>query len=135
MTRFSADDPEARRDLFTDAVAAHRTRESPFCTIETEGGGPWIQIGVVREEDATGQPGTSVLNLDCTDEELDRLEALLNEFSDFSIDDLTRPENAEGTNVRIGTFADAERIGEFTERSFQTVYKQPENVVVWATEI
>ncbi len=124
MTRFRAADEADRRDLFSDAIDAHRARESPFCTIEAGGEEPiWIQV----KEDT--------LNLDCTDEELDRLESLLNEFSAFSIEELTRPENAAGANVRIQTFADAERIAGFVERCFRAVYDQPAEYLAWATEI
>ncbi len=140
MTRFSADSPAERRDLFADAVAAHRIRESQFCTLEAAEGEPWIQVGsdtgaddsADRSESGTG---AGVLNLDCTDEEFDRLKQLLNEFPGFSIEELASPENVHGTNVRIGTFADDERVAEFVERCLQTVYEQPENAVVWVTEI
>lgn len=124
MTRFDAGSENERRALFAEAIEAHRTRESPFCTLEAEVDEPtWIQVG----ED--------VVNLDCTDEELDRLEALLNEFSAFSIEGMSSPENADGTNVRIQTYADEERVAGFLERCFRTVYDRPEGYVAWATEI
>ena len=140
MTRFRAESEAERRALFAEAIAAHRTRESQFCTLEAEEGEPWVQIGSdTGAADSASQSesgyGADVLNLDCTDEELDRLKTLLNEFPDFSIEDLASPENVRGTNVRIGTFADDERIAGFVERCFQTVYEQPEDVGVWATEI
>lgn len=129
MTRFRADTTEPRRELFADAIAAHRERESPFCTLEAgsaageEGPPSWIQFG----------EGT--VNLDCTDDELDRLKALLDEFPAFTIEDLNRPENAEGTNVRVQAFADDERIAGFIERCFREVYERPEDYIVWATEV
>lgn len=126
MTRFRADSADQRRALFSDAIAAHRARESQFCTFEVEGEGeqsPWVQIG------------ERTLNLDCTDEELDRLESLLDGFSAFSIEGLTSPENAEGTNVRVRAFADDDRFGAFTERCFRAVYEQPEGYVVWVTAV
>lgn len=124
MTRFDADSEDERRALFAEAIEAHRTRESPFCTLEAEADEPtWIQVG----ED--------VVNLDCTDEELDRLEALLNEFPAFSIEEMASPENAEGTNVRIQTYADEERVAGFVERCFRTVYDRTEGYVAWATEV
>jgi hypothetical protein len=124
MTRFRAESETERRALFTDAITAHRARDSPFCTFEVETEDPtWIQVG----ED--------VLNLDCTDEELDRLESLLNGFSAFSIEELTRPEDADGTNVRIQAYADEERLGGFVEQCFRTVYGQPAEYVVWASEV
>lgn len=124
MTRFRADAEESRRALFADAIAAHRARESPFCTFEVDAEDPaWIQVG------------DDTLNLDCTDGELDRLKSLLAGFSAFSIEGLTSPENAAGTNVRVQAFADEERIAGFVERCFREVYEQPDGYVVWATEI
>lgn len=124
VTRFDADTEDERRALFAEAIAAHRVRESPFCTLEAEADEPtWIQVG----ED--------VVNLDCTDEELDRLEGLLNEFPAFSIEEMASPENAAGTNVRIQTYADEERIAGFVERCFRSVYDRPEGYVAWATEV
>lgn len=124
MTRFRADSGDERRDLFADAIAAHRARESRFCTFETGSEKPtWIQFG----------GGT--LNLDCTDGELDRLKSLLDEFPAFSIEELTRPENAEGTNVRVQAFADDERIADVTDRCFRTVYGRPEGYVAWVVKV
>ncbi|WP_266078240.1 hypothetical protein [Haladaptatus caseinilyticus] len=150
MGRFSADTPKERRKLVVDAIGAHRERESPFCTLtvgheaetdvddsetetknddgetdrsESELAPPWIQFG-----DRT-------LNLDCTDEELDRLKALLGEFPAFKIEQLRSPEEAEGTNVRISAKADVNRIAQFVERTFQEVYECPKSATVWAVEV
>jgi len=140
VTRFDAADPEARRALFVDAIDAHEQRASPFLTIEadaseaaageTDESGdeeadapPWIQY-------ADGQ-----LNLDCTDAELDRLKSLLDEFPAFSIDDLHRPEEAEGTNVRLTARTDPERVAQFLDRVFVDVYEHPEDYRVWAAEV
>jgi hypothetical protein len=138
MTRFRADSSDAREELFADAIAAHRARGSPFCTFEaeaeaeTEGergnedggvGPPWIQFG------------DTLLNLDCTDEEFDRLEALLEEFPAFTIERLTRPEDAEGTNVRVQAFGDDERIATFVDRCFRAVYGRSEGYTAWVTEV
>ncbi|MFC6903807.1 hypothetical protein [Halalkalicoccus tibetensis] len=122
MTRFDADTEADRRALFAEAIEAHRTRDSGFCTLEADET-TWIQVG----ED--------VVNLDCTDAELDRLEALLNDFSAFSIEGMASPENVEGTNVRVQTYADEERIAGFLERCFREVYDRPEGYVAWATEV
>ncbi|MDL5362546.1 hypothetical protein [Halalkalicoccus sp. NIPERK01] len=141
MTRFRAESDEERRTLFADAIAAHRARESPFCTLEAEADEPtWIQVGEGDgDDDPASQPasdsGAGLVNLDCTDGELDRLESLLNEFPDFSIESLTSPENAAGTNVRVGTFADEDRLAGFVERCFRTVYERPADYVAWATEV
>ena len=84
MDRFSASDREDRRLLFADAIRAHRERGSPFLTLEADrdatpedeldshdSGGetdvrpPWVQFG------------DGVVNMDCTEAELDRLKSLL----------------------------------------------------------
>jgi hypothetical protein len=90
MTRFDADTPAERRKLFAEAVTAHRTRGSPFLTVEvatdpdldgTDDDGdplpaPWIQFA------------EQTFNLDVTDDERDRLEALLDDFREFRIDEV-----------------------------------------------
>ncbi|WP_101294659.1 hypothetical protein [Halegenticoccus soli] len=137
MTRFDADTPTERRKLFADAVAAHRERASPYLTIEVpadpdldgvdeEGDplpGPWIQFT------------ERTFNLDATDEELDRLKALVSEFPEFRIDQLESPENAEGTNVRITARSDANRLAGFVDRAFQEVYGRDEGYRAWVTAI
>ena len=148
MTRFDAADPGERRKLFADAVAAHRSRGSAFLTVEAElteaereaqsgdgdGGGdgadadpdpvaPWIQFA------------DQTFNLDCTDEELERLEALVGEFPEFRIDGMESPEEAEGTNVRITARSDANRLAQFVDRAFREVYGREEDYRAWVTEI
>lgn len=128
MTRFSADTPTERQKLFGDAVVAHRRRGSPFLTVETpktddESVAPWIQLS------------EKTLNMDCTDEELDRLKSMLDEYAEFRIDQLESPENAEGTNVRISARSDANRLAEFMDRAFQDVYGRDESYTAWAVEV
>lgn len=135
MTRFDAAEPETRRALYADAIAAHRERESQFLTIEVdertleanpaaaEDGIPWLQVA------------DGIVNLDCTDDELERLKSLLSEFPAFSIDELTRPENAEGINVRVTATADADRIAQFLDTTIRTVYALPEETKVWVVEL
>lgn len=127
MSRFRADSSAEREALFADAVSAHRTRESPFCTFELE--------SAEDEESAWIQFGEGVLNLDCTDEELDRLNGLLEAFPAFTIENLNRPEDAEGTNVRISAYADEERVATFVERCFREVYGRPKGYAAWTTEV
>ncbi|KZN25730.1 hypothetical protein A4G99_04630 [Haladaptatus sp. R4] len=137
MTRFSADTPTERRKLVVDAITAHRERTSAFCTLQADVESeaeeddseeelevpPWIQFG-----DRT-------LNLDCTEEELERLKDLLREFPAFKIEQLESPEDADGTNVRISAKADANRIAQFVERAFREVYGCSESVTLWAVEV
>lgn len=127
MSRFRADSSDEREALFADAVSAHRERASPFCTFELETG--------EHEEPAWIQFGDGTVNLDCADEELDRLEGLLEAFPAFTIEELNRPENAEGTNVRIDGYADDERVAMLIERCFREVYERAERYAVWAVEV
>lgn len=130
MNRFSATDSKERQQLFGDAIRAHRERDSAFLTVEADENAadedeapPWIQFA----------DGT--VNLDCTDVELDRLKDLLNEFPAFKIDELHRPEDAEGTNARVTALADQKRIAEFVDRIFQVVYEQPEDYQAWVSQV
>jgi hypothetical protein len=130
MTRFEADTPAERRKLFADAVIAHRNRGSAFLTVEAdllEDGdeelAPWIQFA------------EKTFNLDCEDEELDRLKALLEEFPEFRIDQLESPEEAEGTNVRITARSDPNRLAGFVDRAFQEVYECDEDYRAWVVAV
>jgi len=131
MTRFDATEVEARQELFAATVTAHRERGSEFCTIEPDETPPdsdddlvpWIQFG-----------GTTVA-MDCTDAELDRLKELLDEYPDLRIDDLQRPEEAEGTHVRITAHADEGRLADFFDRVFQDAFGYPEDYRAWAVSV
>ncbi|MFD1565028.1 hypothetical protein ACFR99_15935 [Haloarchaeobius amylolyticus] len=135
MTRFDASEPAERRKLYVDAITAHRERGSRFLTLEADDsvrdesgdseslGTPWIQFG----------DGT--INIDCTDAELETLKALLEDFPAFKIDDLTRPEEAEGTNVRISAKADPNRIAQFIDEVFLEVYEFQSTVRVWLVDV
>ncbi|OAQ54822.1 hypothetical protein HTG_04445 [Natrinema mahii] len=136
MTRFDAAEPAERRKLYVDAITAHRERNSAFCTLEvdegalesddestTDLGAPWIQFG------------DDTINLDCTDAELESVKSLLEGFPAFKIDDLHRPEEAEGVNVRISAKADPNRIAQFLDDVFLEVYELPSTVRVWAVEV
>lgn len=143
MTRFDADAPAERRELFADAVRAHRERGSAFLTIEPaptpaeeaarddedlppdapEQTVPWVQLA------------DETVNLDATDDELDRLKALLDDYPAFRIDELTRPDEAFGTNVRLTARADPERLGEFFDRVFRDVYGRDEGYRAWVVEV
>jgi hypothetical protein len=127
MTRFDADTPTDRRKLFVDAVTAHRERDSAFLTVEAETSpdelSPWIQIS------------QDTLNVDCTDEELDRLKDLLGEFPAFTVDEVTSPDEAEGTNVRVVGRGDANRVAQFVDRAFVEVYERSEEYRVWVVDV
>jgi len=131
MTRFDATEADTRQALFAATVTAHRERGSEFCTLEPDETPPdsdddlvpWIQFG-----------GTTVA-MDCTDAELDRLKALLDEYPDFRIDDLQRPEEAEGTHVRITAHADEGRLADFFDRVFQDAFGYPEDYRAWAVSV
>lgn len=144
-TRFDGTDPKSRRELFADAIDAHRTRESPFLTLEVdpetlggdhpdaetdsntgpdpELGIPWIQVA------------DDVINLDCTEDELEGLKELLSEFPACTIDELNRPEEAEGVNVRVNARTDGDRIASFLEETFRRVYGLDASYRVWVVAI
>lgn len=137
MTRFDDDDPAGRRKLAAEAINAHREQGSPYLTLKAD---PADIEGDPADEDAEEAPpwiqfSEDVLNLDVTDEERERLDALLSEFPAFKVRQLEQPETAEGTNVRIGALADAARVAQFVDRTFQEVYGLPEDFQLWATEI
>ena len=131
MTRFDATEADTRQALFAATVTAHRERGSEFCTLEPDETPPdsdddlvpWIQFG-----------GTTVA-MDCTDAELDRLKELLDEYPDLRIDDLQRPEEAEGTHVRITAHADEGRLADFFDRVFQDAFGYPEDYRAWAVSV
>jgi hypothetical protein len=133
VTRFDADTAADRRTLFAEAVTAHRTRASPFCTMEADpdvdedaddpAPAPWIQFA------------EQTFNMDCTDAELEALKALLEEFPEFRIDELTSPETAEGTNVRVTARSDPARLAEFVDRAFQAVYGCDPDYRAWVAAV
>ena len=131
MTRFDATKAAERVALVVDAIAAHRERESAFCTLEADSDPsddpdflpPWVQYA----------DGT--LNLDCTDGELDALDGVLADFGGFTVAARDTHEDAPGTNVRIEAQTDDERVGQFVERVFREVYGLPEDFRLWAVEV
>lgn len=131
MTRFDATDPADRQKLVAEAIRAHRERASAFVTLEAdaaaveEGAPPWVQFA---DDDG-------VVNLDCTAEERERVEALLDEFPAFTVRERTEPEEAEGTNLRVGALADAGRIGQFVDRVFRDAYGLDDGFRLWAAAV
>ncbi|GAB3684206.1 hypothetical protein GCM10028857_12880 [Salinarchaeum chitinilyticum] len=158
MTRFDAATPAERRSLVADTIVAHRERGSIFCTVEADAppGGP---IEVDEEataadvgEDANAVEGAaaeasdapawiqfsaaeSQLNLDCTDEEYDRITDVLGTASAFTIDDQASPEDADGRNLRVTSYADPERIADVVDRIFVEGFDYEADFRLWATEI
>ncbi|PSQ07029.1 hypothetical protein BRC97_05005 [Halobacteriales archaeon QS_6_71_20] len=155
MTRFDADTAADRRKLFADAVTAHRERGSAFLTVEVEPPGDDLQFGAPADGedeaggDADGDGGDGeatetppwiqfaerTFNLDCTDAELERLHALLDDYPEFRIDGRESPEEAEGTNVRISARSDANRLAGFIDRAFAEVYDRPDDYRAWVVEV
>ncbi|RQG97046.1 hypothetical protein [Natrarchaeobius chitinivorans] len=148
MTRFDAAEPTDRRKLYVDSITAHRQRGSPFLTLEADATG--IEDGAANDFDTNpeatddhdselGSPwiqfADGTINLDCTESELERLKDVLGDFPAFKIDELTRPEEAEGVNVRVSAKADPNRIAQFVDAVFLRVYELPNEFRIWAVEI
>jgi hypothetical protein len=154
MTRFDAATPEERQKLFAEGIAAHRERGSAFVTFEAHADASALTENAAGEtdestdaeagEDAPADPGQAppwiqfgdgTLNLDCTDAELDDLKAVLGEFPAFKIDDIIRPEETEGVNVRVSALADPNRVAQCVERLFREIYDQPEEFRAWVAAV
>ena len=137
MTRFEADTPTERRKLFADGIVAHRNRSSAYLTIEAD---PDPELDGTDEDGdplptAWVQFSEKTFNLDVTDDELDRLKTMLEEFPEFRIDQLESPETAEGTNVRVSARSDANRLAGFVDRLFQEVYGRDEHYRAWVVAL
>jgi len=136
MTRFDADTEADRVALVADTVAAHRERDSQFCTVEADDDPsddpeflpPWVQFA----------DGT--LNLDCTQRELDALNDLLGRYGAFTVAERTTVEpemegESPATNVRVDAQADDERVAQFVDAVFREVYGLPADFRLWAVEV
>ncbi|MFC3477164.1 hypothetical protein [Halobacterium litoreum] len=136
MTRFDADTEADRIDLVADAIAAHRERDSAFCTLEADedpSGDPEFLPPWVQFADGT-------LNLDCTDDELDALSDVVSRFGAFTIVEReTIPaemaDEDPGTNVRVEAQTDDDRVAQFVEAAFRDAYGLSEDFRLWAVEI
>ena len=143
MTRFDADTPTDRRKLFADAVTAHRTRGSAFLTIEAAPPEEpaFDPNGEADEDEEEDEPqpwlqfAEKTFNLDVTDDELDRVKSLIDEFPEFRIGELESPDEAEGTNVRVTARSDANRLADFADRVFREVYKREEGYRAWVVAV
>lgn len=143
MTRFDAADTQGRRKLVADAVGVHRDRRgSEFLTVEAEWGDSEETLADLgTDEDGTEDPNPWIqfadrtFNLDVTDEELARLEGVLEEFPEFRVEARESPEAAEGTNVRITAKSDAGRLAMFVDRAFRRVYGAPADYRLWVVAV
>ena len=139
MTRFDAADAADRRKLFAEAVLAHRNRGSPFLTVEVDpADAPGVDPDDGDDEETPApwiQFAEKTFNLDCTDAELDRLKGLLDEFPEFRIERIERPEEAEGANVRVTARSDASRLGQFLDRALQVTYDLGDDYRAWVAQI
>ena len=145
VTRFDATTADDRRALVAEAVRAHRERESPFLTVELDpesvpdGPDGSSETGEEAEERAEPTPwiqfANDRFNLDCTDDELDRLSALLDSYPEFRIVERQSPDEAEGTNVRIHAPSDPERLAAFVDEAVQRMYGAPEDCRLWVVQV
>lgn len=154
MTRFDAAEPAERRKLYVDAIAAHRERGSAFLTLEADDAileaetdaGDEAKTALESDGESDDAPAAELgvpwvqfsdgtVNLDCTDAELETLKTVLGEFPAFKIDELLRPEEAEGVNAQISAKADSNRIAQFVDDVFLEVYDLPSEFRVWVVEV
>lgn len=141
MTRFDAADAADRRQLFAEAVIAHRTRASAFLTIEVDpADAPGVDDEAESEDEDAGQApwiqfADQTFNLDCTDAELDRLKDVLSEFPECRIDRIERPDEADGANVRITARSDPNRLGQFADRALQATYGLADDYRAWVAQV
>jgi hypothetical protein len=77
----------------------------------------------------------STLNLDCTDEEYDRITDLFATAGGFTIDEQASPEDVEGRNLRVTTYADPERIAQVVDRLFVDGFDYDDDYRLWVTEL
>lgn len=129
MSRFDATTPTDRRDLIQAAIEAHRERSSAFCTFEPETadvpdadelGVPWVQCSGDRT------------TFDCTDRELDRAKSLLDAYDHYRIDEIRRPEDAEGVHVLVSAPGDPALRARFVDDVFTDVFELARDYRLWA---
>lgn len=133
MSRFDATTPPERQPLVAETIAAHRDRGSGFCTLtadapptDDENDAPaWVQYSAAD----------GLFNLDCTDEEYDRIAGLLDDYPEFTVEELAQPEEAAGRNLRIRADADDDRLAGFVDALFREGYGYDEDYRLWATQL
>ena len=136
MTRFAESTRQSRLELLEDGIAAHRERESRYVTVEADAGAsgeadapdssaPWIQY---RDPD-------SLLNLDCTDEELPAVQAVVDDIGGATVTERQSPEEAEGTNLKVSVPGDDERVAMAVESLFREGFGLSADYRLWVIEI
>lgn len=135
MNRFAGRSPEDRRTLVEAAIAAHRTRESPFLTLEVDpeavpendgldGPPPWIQY----------RDRTAELNLDCTDAERESIRTVVGDVGGVRVTEQASAEDG-GTNLRIAVPGDDGRVAAVIERLLVEGFGLPSNHRLWVAAI
>lgn len=132
VSRFDASTPSDRRSLMEAAIEAHRERSSAFCTFEPDEGDvpdaddlgvPWVQCSGDR------------CTFDCTESELDRAKALLEDYSGYRIEAISRPEEAEGAHVAVSAPGDLGRRAAFVDDLFTDVFELSGEFRLWVVAV
>ena len=89
------------------------------------GPNPWIQY---RARDA-------LLNLDCTDVELESVQAVIDDVGGARVTDRRSPDGAVGTNLKISVPGDDERVAMAVESLFAEGFGLGGAYRLWVTEI
>lgn len=129
MTRFDAATPADRESLTVAAITAHRERESPFLTLETDsqdepGPAPWVQF---RQQE--GQ-----VNLDCTEAELDSIRAAIDGVGGVRVTEQHDVEDG-GINLRIAVPGDDKRVAQVIETLFVDGFGLPADYRLWVAAL
>lgn len=134
MTRFDANEPAQRRALAAEAVIAHRERASEAAVFEAETdadddidtGGTDKRVRLVYAE--------GVVTFECTTEERERLDDLLDDFPVFKLQQPDTRKAPEGT-VHVSAVADPKRAADFVDAAFRRVYELPEGYRLWVARV
>jgi hypothetical protein len=108
MTRFEATEARDRLGLAVDAITAHRLRDSEGVTFESD-------EGRVEYADRT-------LTLTVEPDERERLDALLEEFPVFKIEQPATRKAPEGV-VHVSAIADPKHAADFVDACFRSVFE------------
>ncbi|MFB6183061.1 MAG: hypothetical protein ABEI96_00765 [Haloarculaceae archaeon] len=124
MTRFDASRPRDRGALVADAITAHRKRDSDRAVFEA--------VDDDRRETLSFADGQVTFVV--TDDQYERLTAVLDEFPVFKI---AQPETrkADADTVVVSAVTDQKHAAEFVEASFRSVYGFPEDYRLWVAAV